>query len=144
MGMAIILTLIALSSVSHAIPPVSSNVRGIAIDGYDPVAYFTLKKPVKGRANYRYYWNKSTWLFANYTNQQLFKKKPRQYAPRYGGYCAFTMSYGGAAKADPRVWHIFQNKLYLTLNSDIKKKWLEEIINHIKRGDKYWKKLGAK
>lgn len=65
---------------------INKNWRGVALKGYDPVAYFTLGKPVKGKSEFEFKWNDATWRFANATHLRLFKSDPEQYAPQYGGY----------------------------------------------------------
>ena len=66
--------------------PINVNGEGIAIKGYDPVAYFTLSSPVKGLKEYQFEWNNAKWLFANNEHMILFKEEPVKFAPQYGGY----------------------------------------------------------
>jgi hypothetical protein len=66
--------------------PINVNGDGIAIKGYDPVAYFTLSRPVKGLKEYQFEWNNAKWLFANNEHMILFKEEPGKFAPQYGGY----------------------------------------------------------
>ena len=65
---------------------VNQNWRGLAIKGYDPVAYFTLGKPVAGKKEFEYKWQDAKWRFANEDHVNLFKSDPEKYAPQYGGY----------------------------------------------------------
>jgi hypothetical protein len=67
-------------------PPVNKNWRGLAIKGYDPVAYFTLGKPVEGKKEFEYKWQDAKWHFANEDHLNLFTSDPDKYAPQYGGY----------------------------------------------------------
>jgi hypothetical protein len=66
--------------------PINVNGDGVAIKGYDPVAYFTLSKPVKGQKEYQFEWNNAKWLFANNEHMALFQENPGKFAPQYGGY----------------------------------------------------------
>ena len=66
--------------------PVNRNWRGLAIKGYDPVAYFTLGKPLEGKKEFEYLWMDAKWRFANEDHLNLFKSDPEKYAPQYGGY----------------------------------------------------------
>ena len=66
--------------------PINVNGEGIAIKGYDPVAYFTLSLPVKGLKEYQFEWNNAKWLFANNEHLILFQENPGKFAPQYGGY----------------------------------------------------------
>src|SRR5438105_323872 len=77
-----------------------------AIHGYDPVAYFTDNKPVKGNAEYKLEWNGQPWFFSTEKNMTVFKASPESFAPQYGGYCAFGMSRGYKATTDPQAWTI--------------------------------------
>ncbi|MBN2418721.1 MAG: YHS domain-containing protein, partial [Deltaproteobacteria bacterium] len=66
--------------------PVNSDAEGLAINGYDPVAYFILEKPVKGAKEYTFNWNGAEWRFSSSRHLDLFKSDPEKYAPQYGGY----------------------------------------------------------
>ncbi|MEQ9230340.1 MAG: YHS domain-containing (seleno)protein [Cyclobacteriaceae bacterium] len=112
---------------------------GLAINGYDPVAYFTESKAVKGAKQFSNDWNGSTWLFASGDNLKAFKENPEKYAPQYGGYCAFGMSSGYKAKIDPNAWTIHDGKLYLNYNSGVQKKWLTEKEAYIQKATANWK-----
>lgn len=68
------------------LPSVNINEEGIAIKGYDPVAYFTMDRPVKGLKEYQFEWNSAKWLFANKDHLAMFEKNPERFAPQYGGY----------------------------------------------------------
>lgn len=75
-----------LVSCSSPIKPVNVTAEGIAIKGYDPVAYFTEGKPVPGIKEFSHQWNNATWLFASKMHLEVFKSEPARYAPQYGGY----------------------------------------------------------
>jgi len=66
--------------------PINTNWRGLAIKGYDPVAYFTLGKPVKGKGGFEYKWRGAKWRFSSAEHLGFFKSDPEKYAPQYGGY----------------------------------------------------------
>lgn len=78
--------LIGEPSVGWAKDPVNTNFSGIAVKGYDPVAYFTEAKPIRGQAKYEYRWQGAKWRFSSAQNLELFKATPEKYAPQYGGY----------------------------------------------------------
>jgi hypothetical protein len=71
---------------STPITPINVNGEGIAIKGYDPVAYFTQSRPVKGQKEYQFEWNNAKWLFANNEHMTLFQENPGKFFPQYGGY----------------------------------------------------------
>lgn len=121
-------------------PVNASRWRG-AIKGYDPVAYFTAGKPVKGASKYSYAWKGATWYFASPEHRDTFAKAPEKYAPQYGGYCAYAVSQGTVADIAPRAWKIVDGKLYLNLSLRVQKLWEDDIPGYITRADDNWPKL---
>jgi len=111
---------------------------GTAINGYDPVAYFTEGKPVEGSSDHAYKWNGAEWHFASAENLATFKSDPEKYAPQYGGYCAYAVSEGYTAKTEPDAWKIVDGKLYLNYNKDVQEKWAQDISGRIANADKNW------
>lgn len=88
---------------------------GVAIMGYDPVAYFTEGRPMKGSAKLAYEWLGTPWHFANAKHRDMFAADPTKYAPQYGGYCTLGVGLDGhaAENIDPeRAWRIIDGKLY--------------------------------
>jgi YHS domain-containing protein len=88
---------------------------GAAIMGYDPVAYFTDGKAVKGSEEFTYDWLGTPWLFASKKHQEMFMSDPAKYAPQFGGYCAGEVAGTGSVtiNVDPKAFNIIQGKLYL-------------------------------
>ena len=82
----ILISIFFLVSCSSPTPSVNVTAEGIAIKGYDPVAYFTEGKPVQGKKEFSHQWNNATWLFGKKTHREVFKSDPARYAPQYGGY----------------------------------------------------------
>src|SRR5271169_2615265 len=91
-----LLTVLAVLSCAKSLPvtPVNVSSGGLAIKGYDPVAYFIDQKPVMGSAGFEYLWNNAKWRFASAEHRDLFRADPEKYAPKYGGYCAYAISLG--------------------------------------------------
>jgi YHS domain-containing protein len=116
----------------------------LMLKGYDPVAYFTVGKPVKGDPKFEYNWMDATYRFASQENLELFKKTPEKYAPQYGAYCAYAVSQGYTAPVDPEAWDIVNGKLYLNYSKAVQKKWRENRDNYIAAADKNWPNLRAK
>jgi YHS domain-containing protein len=116
-----------------------TNWLGIAIKGYDPVAFYTAGKPIKGSATYELTWKDATWRFSSADNRERFKADPEKYAPQYGGYCAWAISQGTTAGVDPKnAWNIIDDKLYLNYNTEIKEKWEKDIPGNIQKADVNW------
>ena len=91
--------------------------KGVAISGYDPVAYFTLSKAVAGKSNINYMLNGATYYFATEANRSMFIKEPGKYEPQYGGWCAYAMATKGEkVEIDPQTFKIVNGKLLLFYN----------------------------
>ena len=116
----------------------ASSWSGTAIEGYDPVAYFTDGAPVEGKDEFEHEWMGATWYFASAENRDLFVADPEKYAPQYGGYCAYAVAQGGTASIDPEAWHIENGKLYLNLNKDIQAIWQQDVPGYIAKADGNW------
>jgi YHS domain-containing protein len=88
-------------------------VTRVAIDGHDPVAYFTDGHPVKGSSNFSFAFADAVYYFASADHQKMFVADPDRYAPQYSGYCAVGVSLGVKAEADPQRWAISNGRLYV-------------------------------
>jgi enamine deaminase RidA (YjgF/YER057c/UK114 family) len=118
-----------------------ANEPRLSISGYDPVAYFTDGKPVRGKAEFEYVWRKMRWRFASGEHRDLFIKDPQRYAPQYDGYCAMGAAVEGAAhkdSVDPESWAIIDGKLYLVHSSYWLEQWRQKAKEFIKQADKDW------
>jgi hypothetical protein len=85
----------------------------LAIKGYDPVAYFTDGKPVRGLPEFEHVWDEHRYRFASAANRDAFKADPVHYAPQFGNYCAMALSKGEIVVADPENWLVSDGKLYV-------------------------------
>jgi len=74
------------ASQASAFDQVNKDFFGVAIKGYDPVAYFTEGEAVKGKSEFSHSWNEAKWYFSSKTNRDLFASEPERYVPQYGGY----------------------------------------------------------
>jgi len=123
---------------------------GVAIKGYDVVAYFRENRAIKGEETYSYKWADVKWLFSSQDHLNLFKSNPEQYLPQYGGYCAFGASEGYLAGTKPEAFTIYNDKLYLNFAKYVRKRWSEKIDAKIAKADRLWpdakvtKPIGAK
>ena len=77
---------------------------GTAIEGYNPVAYFTEGKPVEGSSEHTYAWKGATWRFSSQENRDTFAASPEKFAPQFGGDCAWAVAHGSTASIDPEAW----------------------------------------
>jgi YHS domain-containing protein len=116
-------------------------VKGVAVGGYDPVAYFTDAKPVVGKTELTASHEGATWRFASEANRTAFLANPGKYAPQYGGYCAWAVSQGYTAKGDPKAWTIAGGKLYLNYDKGVQANWEKDIPGNVKKAEVNWPKL---
>lgn len=90
-----------------------SDVFGIAIKGYDTVAYFTEGRVVQGKSEFSYTWNEAEWHFSSVEHRDLFAANPEKYAPNHTGFCGVSLIAGKFAGENPEKWTIIDGKLYL-------------------------------
>lgn len=121
-----------------AAKPETFATDGVAINGIDPVAYFTDGAPVAGDPAHSTDWNGATWRFASADHRAMFDADPEAYAPKYGGYCAYAVAKGGTAPTDPEAWTIHENRLYLNFSTDVRSVWLEDVPGNVARADANW------
>lgn len=114
---------------------------GLAVAGYDPVAYFTDGKPIEGKKEFSFEWQGATWRFASAAHRELFAATPEKYAPQYGGYCAWAVSQGYTADIDPEAFKIVDGRLYLNYDKKVQATWEKDTTGLIRKGDENWPKL---
>ena len=112
-----------------------------ALRGYDTVAYFTRGMPVEGLDAYSYEYMGANWKFASQEHLDLFKADPQKYAPQYGGYCAYAMANGETASAEPDLWTIHEDKLYLNYSRRINRRWTDDKLQYIQQANTEWPKF---
>lgn len=136
------LPIAALPQQAVAEPPVYTDIfSDVAVQGYDPVAYFTEGKPVKGMKAFSTDHNGATFRFASAANRDAFVADPEKYAPQYGGYSAWAVGQGYHAKGDARFWKIVDGKLYLNYNRSVQEKWEADIPGFIESADRNWPQI---
>lgn len=111
---------------------------GVAIRGYDPVAYVTEHKPVKGSSRFTVFYLGSLFHFASAAHRDAFLREPERYAPQYGGYCAYGTAKGYKAKTDPEAFSIVNDKLYLNYSLAVRERWQEGLPDIVAAGDRNW------
>lgn len=121
--------------------------RGIALEGYDPVSYFTAEKPQVGKRDYRSTYNEVDYYFASNESKARFEQDPEKYIPAYGGWCAFGMAIQDKFPIDPTNFKIVGGRLMLFLrnkNIDALQKWNEgDEFTFVKRAEEHWKKVSG-
>ena len=122
------------SSVALPVFAKQLETNGVAINGTDPVAHFTMSKPLQGSADHAFNWNGVTWHFASGENRQMFERDPDKYAPQYGGHCTYAMSKGYIAPTVPEAWTIYEDRLYLDFSVRARALWLQDVPGNIAFG----------
>lgn len=120
---------------------VNKTVTGLALRGYDPVAYFTDGKPTPGDFSITAVHDDAIYRFSSEENKKKFLENPETYVPQYGGFCAFGLAQGVKVDGDPELWKIVDNKLYLNLSVPVQKRWQEDIPGFITTADSKWPNL---
>ena len=119
--------------------------NGLAIQGYDPVAYFTANKAIAGKKEIFFTTGGVTYRFASTANRDMFKNDPGKFQPQYGGWCAYAMgATGEKVEIDPETFKLIDGRLYLFYNSlfnNTRKTWDKDEINLKASADKNWNKL---
>jgi hypothetical protein len=128
----------AAADASAAPVPATNAPGGLALRGYDPVAYFTDGKPVRGLLDFTAMHEGATYRFASAAHRDRFVADPARYVPQYGGYCAFAMSVDRIADADPERWVIVEDKLYVNKNWIAHGLWSIGTAGRIRSADGNW------
>ncbi|MBK9163639.1 MAG: YHS domain-containing protein [Acidobacteria bacterium] len=122
----------------------NASADGLALEGYDAVAYFVVGSAAKGDPRFKHVWNGVTWYFSSEENMKTFQAEPERYAPQYGGYCSYAVSEGYTADGDPEAWKIVDGKLYLNYNMDVKATWEKKQSERIENANKNWEAFKTK
>ena len=121
-----------------------SGASGIALNGYDTVAFFTEKKPVHGDPGISIKYQGATYLFSSKENRDKFESAPAKYAPQYGGFCAYGASVGALFPVDVDTWQVKNGKLYLNLNPAILEAFNKDFKGNVKKATANWPDLKSK
>jgi len=119
----------------------SDPSTGFAIGGFDPLSYFTTRRPRRGIEEYEYEWHGVTFRFANQGNMAEFSKYPEIYAPRYGGYDAYSMADGKRVEGNPKIWMKRKNRIYLFASRKNRALWLVRRDDKVSEADRYWNEI---
>ncbi len=142
--MILVVTLAAACGTASTSIALNTDSAGMALKGYDAVAYFAVDSAVKGDAKYSYVWNGAKWLFSSEENMKKFEADPEAYAPQFGGYCSYAVSEGYTADGDPEAWKVVDGKLYLNYNQQVKNTWEKDEAVRIDNGRKNWQEFKSK
>ena len=116
----------------------NTNDNEVILNGYDPVAFFTDNKPVKGNSNFQFKYNDATYYFASQENLNLFEGNPEKYQPQFGGWCAYAVSLGRIAPIDVNTFSIINGRLVIQHNQRAVNGWNKDAQGNLQLADKYW------
>jgi YHS domain-containing protein len=140
----IFLLLAALSTVASAKELQNLDRNGVAIQGYDPVAFFTDNRPVKGNAQSQSEYRGAKYYFASSEHKAAFDKEPAKYEPQFGGYCAYGASQGHKAPVKIEAWQIVNGRLLMQYDLGVKDDFNKDQQNNLSKADRNWPDLVEK
>jgi len=117
---------------------------GVAIQGYDPVAFFTDNKPVKGTQNFLAKHDGAIYFFASKEHRDLFKENPAKYEPVFGGYCAYGVSRNKLVEIDVEAFQIVDSKLLLQYSKGVRDDFNKDTQGNLAKANANWPKLVGK
>jgi len=117
---------------------VVNRYTGLAIDGFDPVAYFVDGAPKVGRAELEFRFHGATWRFQNEGNRAAFAASPDVYAPRFGGHDPLAVARGAATPGHPALWMIAEQRLYLFYSAEARAAFARSPESAIEAAERNW------
>jgi YHS domain-containing protein len=135
----IVLLLVAAVSVTAQTKKlINVDKNGIALKGYDPVAFFTQNKPVIGTAEFESKYNGGRYLFASAEDKAAFDANPAKYEPQFGGFCAFGVSRGHTAPIKVEAFQIVNGRLLMQYDLTVRKDFQKDTEGNLKKADENW------
>ena len=130
-----------LALTSFAKDALNVDEHGLALQGYDPVGYFTDGKAVKGSADLTAAYQGGTYQFASADHKALFEKEPAKYAPQFGGFCGYAASINKLVPIMPEFFQVLHGRLVLQHNEKAWTLWHEDVEGNLKKADANWPTL---
>jgi hypothetical protein len=118
-----------------------NGTTGLAISGFDPVAYFTEGKALFGRPEIELNLEGAVWRFTNKGNRGAFTSHPDVYAPRFGGYDPLAIGRGRSVQGHPLIWAITGQRLYLFYSEQARTAFLADPGRIIEAAERKWPNL---
>lgn len=120
---------------------VNRDKDGLALQGYDPVGYFTESKPVKGNPKHRVKYHGAIYQFASAQNKEMFERTPATYEPQFGGYCGYAASINKISPISPEYWQILDGRLVLQHNQRAWDAWIKDVPGNLRKANANWPAL---
>jgi len=134
----------ALAYDENSASAINIDGKGLALKGYDPVSYFGTGGPQAGKEQFTAQYDGATYRFSSAANRDAFSANPGKYAPAFGGFCAMGVALEKKLDVDPQAWRVVDGKLYLNVNKDVQKRWLDNVPGNISQANSIWPKLKDK
>jgi len=120
---------------------VANRYSGLAIEGFDPVAYFVDTRPVRGLADYEAAAEGAVWRFRNDSNRSAFVAHPEIYGPQFGGYDPIDLARGVTYAGNPRLWMVVGQRLYLFGREENRSAFAANPARFVKEATSQWPAL---
>jgi len=118
--------------------------NGLALQGFDPVGFFTQNKPVKGKPEFTSTYHGATYYFASGENKGLFDKEPDKFEPAYGGFCAYGVSRNKLVEIDPEAFQIVNGRLLLQYSKGVRNDFNKDAQGNLAKANANWPGLVEK
>ncbi|WP_271952211.1 YHS domain-containing (seleno)protein [Ruegeria faecimaris] len=122
---------------------INARPGGLAVKGYDVVAYFTEERAIEGSEDYEHEWRGIRWRFSTPKHLAVFQDSPESYAPRYGGFCSGGMALGNRAPIDPEAFAVIDGKLYLNFSKAVASEFVANSDDKIEQANANWETMNA-
>lgn len=127
----------------HAADEVNLGPAGVALHGYDPVAYFDPGQPARGTNSVRSTHDGVTYWFSSAANKTAFDANPAKYVPAYGGWCSYGVRVGRKFDIDPNAFRIADGRLFVQLDLGTQKVWEQDRVKNIEIADRLWPNIAS-
>jgi len=135
------IVLFVAAHLAHAGEAINVDQQGLALQGYDPVGYFTDSKPIKGNPKFTATYKGGTYHFASAAHMKTFAADPAKYAPQFGGFCGYAASINKLAPIEVEYFQVLQGRLILQHNEKAWKLWHQDVEGNLKKADANWPTL---
>ncbi len=115
-----------------------NHAGGLALRGYDPMAWHLDRRPRRGEARFALTWEGVAWRFASAAHRDRFAADPAAFTPHFGGFCAFGVAQGYKVDIDPEAWQIVAGRLYLNYSREVHRRWARDIPGHLAAAEAHW------
>jgi YHS domain-containing protein len=139
--LAVTAVLVGYVTLARASEVINVDKNGLALQGYDPVAYFTDSKPVKGSPDFTATYKGATYQFVSAEHREMFNQAPAKYEPQFGGFCGFAASMNKLAPILPETFQVLHDRLILLHNKKSWDMWSNDPEGNLKKADANWPTL---